>query len=269
MLSLCVPLVAIWGISCGSGSNNDQGTSFQALGWFTVLDDEVVPLTSLTLALFTDVPATSESTTGLGADGLFRLQLVGLLNRLQFQFIRLDRFDCTYDVQGADPSLVIPGDSISKTFLLGPTEVDPLDVPQPFNEFSGDGSDVVLPQAVFLSAPAVTSDIYAFLNNNKNLLPELPFTMTTTCTAVGITQSGDVLETNPASLDILFVETAECCTGTGAEGSGGFQVGTSTGGTFDSFGEENEGSGEGEILEPDTSVDDDEVSGGQTAVDGI
>ena len=212
-------------VSCGgTGSSNDQGTSFLALGWYTVDEnDEIVPVSNVTTQLAVDAPILAAD--GLAADGKQYSLLIGLENRLSQQFIRVTRVDCSYDAVGA--SVPIPDDSVTQSFVLGATDT------------TDDGfadSDIVRPQAIFMSVPLITTDVFAFINVNRNSFPELPFYMTVTCSAVGVAQSGDVLETNPVSMSVLLVDTAECCTGTGAEGAGGFQNGTGTGGEFDSFG---------------------------------
>ena len=58
---------------------------------------------------------------------------------------------------------------------------------------------------------------WPFLNNNQNSLPEIPFEMAATCFAVGITQAGDVLESNTLNLPIVFLE--ETTFGTGTSGT--------------------------------------------------
>lgn len=211
-------------VSCGSsGSSNDQGTSFLALGWYTRDENnEIVPSTSVTALLSADAPILAAE--GLAADGKQTTLLIGLENRLSAQFIRVTRVDCSYDV--VDSTIPIPGDSVTKSFVLGATdnEGDP---------FADDEN--VRPQVFYMTVPVITTDIYAFINVNRASFPELPFTMTVTCEAVGVTQSGDVMVTNPVSLTALMVDTAECCTGATDGVAGGFQNGSGTGGTLDSF----------------------------------
>lgn len=87
-----------------------------------------------------------------------------------------------------------------------------------------------------MGMPILTPDLFAFLNVNRNYLPELPFRLVATCHAIGISQAGDVFETNPLRITVQFVDVSECCTSTGNESPPGFQQGPGTGGSFDSFG---------------------------------
>ena len=234
LLGLLTGVLCLGASSCGGGAtNNDQGTSFLALGFFTVVDDEIVPSTQAIVPLATDSSNFSNN-NGLRADGNLVFRLLGMENRLSEQFIRATRVDCSYDVQGADIGLAIPDDSVSKSFVLGATDTTE-------DNFAGDEN--VRPQAFFMSVPVVTTDIMSFLNVNRNSLPELPYTLTATCEVVGITEAGDVLTTNPVSLSVLLTDVSECCTGTGVEGAGGFQLGLGVGGGISSFGSPDEDTG--------------------------
>ena len=183
--------------SCGGSTNNDQGTSFLALGWFIGSGTDVSPSTQ--------VDATISGAANLAGAGRAEFRLLGVENRLETQFIRITRVDCSYDVQGGDPSLIIPNDSVSKSFVLGANPGS--DVLTPAGDAQiGSADENARPTVFFISVPVITTDVLAFLNANINLLPQLPFTMTTTCEAVGITQAGDVLTTNPASISVLLSE---------------------------------------------------------------
>lgn len=206
-------------VGCGESTNNDQGASFLALGWYIQDEGEVVPVGHASLALGTDTPTLV--TDDVLGDGRQTFLLMGLQNRLTSQFLRLQRTDCSYEIQGSDPGLVIPTDATAISFLLGPST----------EEGSTSDDENVLPQVVFYPVDLITTDIYAFLNVNRSRLPELPFNMTVTCTATGISQAGDELTTNTINFPITMTDTAECCTGTGAQGNGGFQIGTGSGGT--------------------------------------
>ncbi len=230
-LVLVVSTLAGGVLGCGGSSNNDQGTSFLALGWYIEVDDEVVPVGHASLALGTDTPTLF--TDDVFGDGRQTFLLMGLQNRLTSQFLRLQRTDCSYEIQGSDPGFQIPNDSTAISFLLGPQTTDA----------ATSEDENVLPQVVFYPVDLITTDIYAFLNNNRSHFPELPFNMTVTCTATGITQAGDELTTNTINFPITMTDTAECCTGTGAQGNGGFQIGTGSGGnpvTFSGGGAETE-----------------------------
>ncbi len=241
--SLSVLILASGFISCGgTGSTNDQGTSFLALGFFTLVDDEVVPSTQVITNPYTD-RSTITSDNGIPSDGTATFRLIGVENRLSTQFLRVTRVDCSHDVQGS--SLVVPDESVTKSFVLGPAEFDDANpanngVPvgtEPNPTLVEEDATPLRPQVLFFNVPVVSTDISSFLNVNQNSLPELPFTMTTTCTVTGISQAGTTFTTNPVSISVLFVDAAECCTGTGLNGGGSFQEGTSVGGTLTTFGD--------------------------------
>ena len=99
----------------------------------------------------------------------------------------------------------------------------------------------------------VSPDIFAFINNNMNSMPQLPFRMQIWCTATGVTQAGDTVTTNPVYIWVRFVDLEE---GPGV----GPVVGIGTGGdiafTGDAAEEGSIGALEAENLEDDS---DDEV----------
>lgn len=239
--SICLLAFAlvVGAIACGGASNNDQGTSFLSLGYYNLDEsDKIVGVAFVNANISSDRATLADANTA--SDGRMVSVMLGMENRLRKQFLRVIRIDCSYDVQGADAGLSIPDDSVSIGFVLGATENDsqPLDGNQAIVDEAGSVSqntDITRPQIVYYAFPVVSTDIFAFLNNNINRLPQLPFTMTATCYGVGITEAGDVLETNPVSLPVIFSDQAECCTGTGTDGGGGFQNGVGTGGEFNSF----------------------------------
>jgi hypothetical protein len=219
-------LIAIFAVSllggygCGSSSNNDQGTSFTALGFFVPGTAGGTGQNGTIIPLFSDVSET---------DGLSNLTSIGVQNRLQSQFIRVVRVDCSYDVQGS--SLNIPDDS------------EPL------------GSIVEAGGSSFIAIQVISPDIFSFLNNNQNSLPQLPFKMTVTCSVTGVTQAGDVLTTNPVHYPVQFVDTAEFFGGgptVNGPGTGG-TVNFEQGGTGTQIGE---ATGESEFLTGEEGTDD-------------
>lgn len=218
-------------IGCGSGSplgggstNNDQGTSFLAFSYYTDASHEA-GLSAINTPLAFD-NANGGNLQGL--DGRRVTAAIGVQNRLSAQFIRVTRIDCRYEVPGADPALQIPDDSIASGGVVaanGPVAGTPGD-PQ-----AGEGGN----STSYIEFGIVGTDIFSYLNVNRNLLPALPFRMIVNCAAVGVTQAGDVIVTNELPIQVNFYESSECCTGTGAEGLGGFQGGVGNGGTPSTF----------------------------------
>ena len=220
--SALLAALLLGGAACGGSTNNDQGTSFLASGYFTA---DGTAVNGYILPLATDIPATgTETGDSLSAtfptDGLQLIVRMRLENRLSSQFLRIVRIDCSYYVPGASPALVLPNDS--------------------FN-----ASAVVQPEAnIDYAFQMISPDVYSYLNVNRNLLPELPFRMLADCSATAVTQAGDSIESNPLTFFVQFLDSAECCTGgAGPEAgySGGFQQGPGTGG--DLITDSSEGSG--------------------------
>lgn len=217
----------IGGVGCGdAGSNNDQGTSVTATGYFTSAEaDEgetgrIVPLSS-------DIPTINAGAAPL--DGQIVITYMQVLNRLVGQFVRLDRVDCDYTIAGA--SVPIPSDSFSVGAVIE-------------SGVQGGADGQITPSTGVVGFEVVSPDLFAFLNANRSSLPELPYRANATCFAVGVTQAGDTVSTNALNYTIQFGELSECCTGLGAGGGGGFQEGPGTGGDVDFF---NSGEGNGAV----------------------
>lgn len=211
--SAVLAALLLGGAACGGSTNNDQGTSFLASGYY---DSEGTAVNGYILPLASDIPNTATEAPGgftnaFPADGLQLIVRMRLENRLTSQFLRVQRIDCSYVVPGASPALALPNDS--------------------FN-----ASAVVQPEAqVDYAFQMISPDIYSYLNVNRNLLPELPFRMYADCSAIAVTQAGDTIVSNPLTFFVQFLDSAECCTGgagPAAGFSGGFQQGPATGGDF-------------------------------------
>ncbi len=223
-------------VGCGGGTtNNDQGTSFLALGYFDDAEGEVGR--SGVSALLAPDAAVLVSEGGFQADGNAVGVFIGLQNRLANQFIRVERIECSYSVPGANPGFVIPSDSHNTAAIISASpsadDRDEENNPIPLGtEGENSGS------RLFYGFPIVSLDVISYLNVNRNSLPELPFRLNASCHAVGVTQAGDVLLTNEVLFQISFLDQAECCTGSSGEtigDDGGFQGGAGNGGgiTFD------------------------------------
>jgi len=216
---------------CGGGTtNNDQGTSFLALGYF---DDSTGDVgRSGVSALLGPDSAIITSDGGFQADGNAVGVFIGFQNRLSNQFIRLERIECAYDVPGANPGFRIPNDSHNTAAIISasPSADDRDEDGNPI-PLGTDGENSG--SRLFYGFPIVSTDIISYLNVNRNSLPELPFSLIATCQGVGVTQAGDVLITNPVQFQVEFLDQAECCTGSTGEiggDDGGFQGGTGNGG---------------------------------------
>lgn len=236
-LGVVAALAISGGLGCGSASNNDQGTSFLAFGFFqdstgaTGQTGSIVPLSADISGITVALPNEVE----LAADGLYVTTSIGLENRMDTQFIRVVRIDCDYSVPGAE--VAIPSDSFAYSTVLGPVATDT----GTGGTDGGTGGTTSLGNRSFSEFFIVTADLYAFLNVNRERMPQLPFRMVASCSATGITQAGDVLTTNPLNYTVQFVDVSECCTASDTTDPG-FQNGAGTGGDFTSFDETDTGS---------------------------
>lgn len=233
LMTLVSALLAGANFGCGGGdvlgggaTNNDQGTSFLAFGYFGDTTGSVgVTGLQTFLAADNNVTAGFQGTVnGIAVDGRRSIVFMGLQNRLATQYIRVTRIDCDYTVPGADPSLSIPSDSFNTGAVISAAGT---------TNAAGGPTAGQAPRA-FLGFNVISTDIYSFLNVNRNSLPELPFRMLMECRAVGVTQAGDVFVSNPLAFNTTFFDSAECCTGATLEtpgNLGGFEIAPGTGGT--------------------------------------
>jgi hypothetical protein len=143
------------------------------------------------------------------ADGNIVLISIGSVNRLRDQFIRRTKIDCRYEIPGASPDLQIPTDSFPASSVSGPAFESPADDGAGGSTVPGTGlpeSDGSVGRTEF---PVIGTGVYAYIVNNQNLLPQLPFTLNATCSVTGVTQSGDTLTTNEVTLGVIFVDPSE------------------------------------------------------------
>ena len=182
-------LAAVWWSGCGN--SNDQGISFRTLGYFhngkgTAGDAG----RCADLSNDVNVPQSSgdfDPKSNPGGGGF-----LGLQNNM-VQGINLDHVDLSYHVNGA--SIAIPNDVAAIAGRLGPSS----------------GQEPNNPNILFLQSTIVGPNIFKFLNDNRTLLPDPPFSMVVFATAVGTTDGGDVFRTNRANYEVTFVEGQIVC----------------------------------------------------------
>jgi hypothetical protein len=193
LMSCLVATIAIGTLGCGSSTNNDQGTSFLNLGYFADSTGsegslgQIVPLSS--------------ATSSFGGHGSDVRTFIGLVNLLSNQFIRVTRIDCNYDIAGADAGFSVPSDSMGISMILAASGTPP--------DFTPGGGGSVDGSPEYGEFQVVSSDILAYINANRNYLPQLPFRMIATCSATGVTQAGDILTSNAENYFIQFIEEDE------------------------------------------------------------
>lgn len=214
----CVLVVFIV-CGCGTASNNDQGASFTNEGFFrkSGSDDDSLSLASgAVFELYKDDVAQHAAPNQL-------LVYMSVGNKLLKQYIHVKRFDCFYDIPGSDPSLRIPTDSWAVSAYLPHASYDEVDI-EP-DDAEGGGSVPSPSSTTAMEFPILSPNFVQFLNANRNLLPQMPFGVIANCYAVGLTQAGDTIQTDTASLSVQVFETAECCGGDenfrGEAGTGG------------------------------------------------
>jgi len=261
-------------IGCGGGgtTNNDQGAAVSLLGYFQDFPDdcEEIPdgLTGFALQLGDAAP---EPQTGEGSATVFSssayIAIVGLQNNLYRQYFRGDRLLLSYFIAGATrqpPSTQVPVSLFAGPGIIGDAEPDDSNLRVPINSslppsFTNNNCNRVFAQTIIVPAA-----IRAWMNFNRNALPEPPFTMEVTAKVSGLSSAGDRFETNAETIFAeiepeSFVEPPE---GTGDNDSSGL-----TGDTSQTL---TEGTGEvtntdGDTGNTDTSGDD---STGDTTSDG-
>ncbi|MCB0336465.1 MAG: hypothetical protein KDD62_09165, partial [Bdellovibrionales bacterium] len=82
-----------------------------------------------------------------------------------------------------------------------------------------------LGSTTFSGVVVVSSDVRAFINFNRESMPELPFNMLVESWVTGATSSGQTVNTNKVFIEVLFtadvvVPPADGTTGTGAQTEG-------------------------------------------------
>lgn len=236
---------------CGKASNNDQGASFTNEAYWLFVENEWLMINEATVRSNVDSNFDKVNNGAIGSPPAVHVAMkVG--NKLTNQFINVKRVDCSYQLPGADPSLVIPNDSALVSVYLPHAEYKRPMVVQDVDVHPDDidnGEVVHSSQHVYF--PIASAQLYQYLSVNRNSLPELPYTVIATCAAVGVSQAGDTLTTNDANFQLNFYEPSECC-----DGDDGFQRGVGTGGDYDSYTDYmDQDLGGATLLEGDASVE--------------
>lgn len=179
-----VAVLAVWS---GCGTSNDQGISFRSLGFFADGDGDAGD-TGRCASLRDDTIIPNDTDGDGTLDGAF----LGLQNNM-VQGINLDHVALSYQVSGS--SLAIPNDVFALSARLGPASEQ-----EPQN-----------PSVIFSQIIIVSPSIFKFINDNSSRLPDPPFSMVVTATAVGTTDSGDVFRTNRSNYQISFTAQSGGC----------------------------------------------------------
>jgi hypothetical protein len=178
--------LATWS-GCGGGSN-DQGVSFRALGFFAEGTGDPPPGDAGRCASLRDTTIIPNDTDGDGTlDGGF----LGLQNSM-LQGVNVDHVNLSYNISGSN--LAIPNDVFALSARLGP-----VDNTEP------------TPTTVFSQIMIVSPAIMKFINDNSSRLPDLPFTLVASATAVGTADNGDDFSTNRVTYPVSFTALSGGC----------------------------------------------------------
>lgn len=202
-------ILLVYGVGCGTSSTNSQGVSFTLLGFFAELPESgsgEIPNGELGQA----VPLSVEGPETQGGNLVGTVSTVlGLRNNISSQFVRVDRLLMSYNIEGA--SQQPPNTTLAYSFFLGPlvgSDVEGESESSDDSNSTSGGSSLPDFEDVlnigFGSFPIVPPEIIAWLNFNRNNLPELPFTMTATVRASGVTSAGNRVTSNESSYFIIF-----------------------------------------------------------------
>jgi len=193
MLAACLTLAGCGG---GGGGSNDNGVALRFSGVFQETQEQVAPAAdkfpdaenavgdtggTVVLGVSTTVPGDGNRDGDL--DGGF----LGLENNMD-QSVNVQHVTVEIFIPGARLNNPVVTDSVPLPISLAPASVDDQGVRTPSRSFS---------QTVF-----VRNDVLAFLSQNQNLLPVLPFDMTVVMTITAISDSGDSFDTNEISFPV-------------------------------------------------------------------
>ena len=121
-----------------------------------------------------------------------RLSLVE--NNLRNQAIVVDRLDFEYEIPGS--RIGVPAHSSSVGIRVNPADADPETSPSPFG-----------PPNVYIGLPEaqiVPASLVLFLRQNRQALPQLPYTMIVKMTAHARTDAGQGLDSNEVRYTITW-----------------------------------------------------------------
>lgn len=189
-------------VSCGS-SSNDQGMSFTLLGYFQSSGTEgtVPPVLSGASIVISD-PNDEAPPSADNFGGGTVLAYVGIQNNIVTQTLRADQSLFEYNVPGA--AAQPPTTNYPLSITLGPGTSSSTTPPTS----SLPGSFQGFPNSAYVQVPIISADIRAWMNLNRDLLPDRPFIMTVRTTISGVTSAGDRLDSNPADLFVQVNDDA-------------------------------------------------------------
>ncbi|MGE0825024.1 MAG: hypothetical protein AB7G75_16050 [Candidatus Binatia bacterium] len=184
-------LLGLMVVGCGNDGDNDNGIAFRAVGFFQgqVQDNRCqVPTSDSAIAdQSVDIELDSSFVDSGFPQGIFLCRAyIWLENNLRNQSIVIDRLDFEYEIPGS--RIGIPANSSSVGIRLNPANANADNQPSPFG-----------PTNVYIGQPEaqiVPASVVLFLRQNRQVLPQLPYTMIVRVVARGQTDAGQRLTSN-------------------------------------------------------------------------
>ena len=228
---LSAAVIACFATGCGTGTSNDQGTTFTLLGFFSAPPGdacEEIPAGTASLV----VPISTSTGSGITGNNEFLgldsaiLTYLGLQNNLSGEFIRSQRAFFEYYIEGS--SSQPPMTSYPLSSIVGPfaesgdtTDTDAFDSSLP-NSFAGTCN------RSYIQVPVIHPDVRTWMNFNRTSLPEPPFTMSATVYVSGLSSSGNRFHTQQEVLAIDITPDNVIPPTVGGGGLGGDTAGVTT-----------------------------------------
>lgn len=190
---------------CGSAAN-DQGSSFTLAGFGAVTID---PTTGDTTCSTTVLTNTVTTPLGLNEDGTASETIACLLmqNHLTSSSIRTERAEISYYIPGADEQP--PPTSAPAFVYLGPVGTSDASTSSSSSSSSSSSATPTdhpgIAELISLPVNIVPAEITSWISLNRNKLPEPPFSMDIIVHVLGITTSGDELQTNDGFLQAQVI----------------------------------------------------------------
>jgi len=184
---------------CGDSGSNDNGIAFRAVGFVQgTLQDNRCTTPNATTAIAdqsNNLVLDSELVdSGYPAGVFFCRAYLWLENNLLRQSIVVDRLDFEYEIPGS--RIGLPANSSSVGIRINPADADPAKSPSPFG-----------PTNVYIGLPEaqmVPASLVLFLRQNRQTLPQLPYTMIIKMTAHAQSDAGQSLTSNELRYTITW-----------------------------------------------------------------
>ena len=203
-------IVGVLVVGCGDSNNdNDNGIAFRAVGFFQGQLQEnrcQTPTASNAIAdqsenLTLDSPLVD---SGYPAGVFFCRAYLWLENNLVKQALVVDRLDFEYEIPGS--RIGVPAHSSSVGIRINPAPVATSDNPPPGTPSPPPDSPFGPPN-VYIGLPEaqlVPASLVLFLRQNRQTLPQLPYTMIVKMTAHANSDAGQSLTSNEISYTITW-----------------------------------------------------------------